>query len=336
MKIAVDGMGGDYAPKEIVHGCIQAINELDVEILLIGTQELLEQELKQYTFDAKKIHIQHTSQWITNEDKPVEAIKHKKDSSMVVGLNLLKNKEVDAFISAGNTGALLAGSLLRVGRIKGIDRPAIATVYPTAKGISLLIDAGANAECKARNLIEFGLMGSIYFEKVLGKKKPSVGLVNIGAEEGKGTQMIKECFEQFQQTDLNFYGNAEARELPNGIVDVIVCDGFVGNVILKLTEGVAMTFMSMLKKEFTKNILNKLGAAILLPSLKLFKKNFDYSEYGGALLLGVNGAVIKAHGSSNAKAIRSAIKQAKVVIEKEVVQVIREEIVRIGDENNGK
>lgn len=336
MKIAVDGMGGDYAPKEIVAGCIQAINELDIEILLIGTQELLEQELKQYTFDAGKIHIQHTSQRITNEDKPVQAVRHKKDSSMVVGLDLLKNKEADAFISAGNTGALLAGSLLRLGRIKGIDRPAIASVYPTAKGISLLIDAGANAECRTRNLIEFGLMGSIYFEKVLGKTKPSVGLVNIGTEEGKGTQMIKECFEQFQQTDLNFYGNAEARELPNGIVDVIVCDGFVGNVILKLTEGVAMTFMSMLKEQFTKNLLSKLGAAMLLPSLKALKRNLDYSEYGGALLLGVNGAVVKAHGSSNAKAIKNAIRQAKVFVETEVVQEIREEIVRMGDENNAE
>ncbi|QEK12018.1 phosphate acyltransferase PlsX [Crassaminicella thermophila] len=334
MIIAVDGMGGDHAPKEIVKGCIQAINELDVEIALIGKKDLLEKELSKQKFNRSRLHIMNATEIILNEDKPVQAIRKKKDSSMVVGLNLLKEKKVDAFISAGNTGALLAGSLFILGRIKGIDRPAISAVFPTSKGMSLLVDAGANAECKPRNLLEFGLMGSVYSEKVLEKKNPSVGLVNIGAEQGKGTPLIKESFELFSKTDLNFYGNAEAREIPRGIVDVIVCDGFVGNVILKLTEGVAMTIMSMLKKQFTKNIINKLGAMLLMPSLKEFKKNLDYTEYGGAPLLGVKGAVIKAHGSSNAKAIKNAIKQAKVFAEKEVVQVINNEISRIGDEEN--
>lgn len=336
MKIAVDGMGGDHAPKEIVKGCIEAANESDVEIHIVGNEEILLKELKDNKYNNSKIKIIHASEVITNEDKPVLAVKRKKDSSMIVGLNALKRGEVDAFISAGNTGALLAGSLFRLGRIKGIDRPAITAGYPTSKGISLLVDAGANAECKPRNLLEFGLMGSIYAQKVLDKKNPSIGLVNIGSEEGKGTQLVKESYELLENSNLNFYGNAEAREIPKGIVDVIVCDGFVGNVILKLTEGVAMTLMSMLKKAFQNNIISKLGAFMLLPSLKEFKKNLDYTEYGGAPLLGVNGAVIKAHGSSNAKAIKNAIKQGKVFAEKEVVQIIRKEINEMGDENNVK
>ncbi len=335
MKIAIDGMGGDYAPVEIVKGCIQAINELDINILLIGKKELLQSELKKYTFDQSKIEIVHASEIITNEDKPTQTVRHKKNSSMVIGLNMLKNKEVDVFISAGNTGALLAGSLLLVGRIKGIDRPAIASVFPTQKGISLLIDAGANAECKPRNLMEFALMGSIYTEKVLEKKNPSIGLVNIGSEEEKGTPLIKESFKLFANQKFNFYGNVEAREIPDGVVDVIVCDGFVGNVILKLAEGVATTVLSMLKKEFKKNLLNKISASILKPSLKGFKRNMDYTEYGGAPLLGINGAVIKAHGNSNAKAIKNAIIQGMAFVENEVVTKISHEISMIGDEKNG-
>lgn len=336
MKIAVDGMGGDNAPGEIIKGCIDAINEFDLEIFLTGQKEKLEEVLKEQNFDNNKLHIVHASEIITNEDKPVKAVRKKKDSSMIVGLNLLKQGEVDAFISAGNTGALLAGSLFRLGRIKGVDRPAIASVYPTSKGISLLVDAGANAECKSRNLLEFGLMGSVYADKVLGKKNPSIGLVNIGTEEGKGTPLVKESFELFSKTNLNFYGNVEGRDLPSGIVDVIVCDGFVGNIILKLTEGVGMTIMSMLKDIFTKSAKNKIGALLLKSSLKAFKKNLDYTEYGGAPLLGLKGAVIKAHGSSNAKAIKNAIKQAKVYVEREVVEVINKEINKIGDEENGE
>lgn len=336
MKIAVDGMGGDHAPIEIVKGCIQAINDTDLEVYLVGKKELLEGELKKYKFDDSKLHIINATEVIENEDKPVNAIKRKKDSSMVVGLSMLKNKEVDAFISAGNTGALLAGSLLKVGRIKKIDRPAIGAVYPTDKGMSLLVDAGANAECKPRNLLEFALMGSIYSQKVLGKKNPSVGLVNIGEEEGKGTPMIKDAYQLLSQNELNFYGNVEGRDIPNGVVDILVCDGFVGNIILKLTEGVAMTMMGMLKREFKKSFLSKLGAMILIPSLKSFKKNLDYAEYGGAPLLGVKGAVIKAHGSSNAKAIKNAILQAKVFAENDVIQIISEEILKIGDEDHAE
>ncbi|MEW9122507.1 MAG: phosphate acyltransferase PlsX [Thermotaleaceae bacterium] len=335
MIIAVDAMGGDHAPHEIVKGCIAAQKELDVEIFLVGDKDTIEKEIKKYNGDLNKIHIKHCTEIVNNHDKPVQAIRQKKDSSMVVGLNMLKRQEVDAFISAGNTGALLAGSLFQIGRIKGIDRPAIAVPYPTRKGISLLVDAGANAECKAKNLLEFAMMGKIYAEKVLNVEETRVGLVNIGSEEGKGTEIVKKAYELLNNSELNFIGNIEARELPNGAADIIVCDGFVGNVILKLTEGVAITIMTMLKNALEKNLLSKLGALLLMPTLRKFKKELDYTEYGGALLLGVNGAVIKAHGSSNAKAVKNAIVQAEKFVEQQIIQSIHTEMMRIGDEKDG-
>ena len=336
MRIAVDGMGGDHAPVEIVKGCVHAISELDIEILLLGKKDVLELELAKYQFDKGKIHIQHTNEVISNDDKPVQAIRRKTESSMVVGLDMVKNKEVDAFISAGNTGALLAGSLFRVGRIKGIDRPAIGAPYPTKKGISLLVDAGANAECKPRNLMEFSLMGIIYVEKVLGRSNPKVGIVNIGSEEEKGNQLVKDSSELLSQKCRGFVGSVEAREIPKGIVDVIVCDGFVGNVILKLTEGVAMSMFSMMKEQFQKKLKYKLGAIILKPAFREFKKSLDYTEYGGAPLLGVNGVVIKAHGSSNGKAIKNAIRQAVSFVQNDVVELIKNEISKTGDEYLGE
>ncbi len=338
MRVAVDGVGGDYAPKEIVKGCIEASKaRKDIEILLIGPKDLLERELQaQGASPDSRICIHHAPEIITNEDKPVHAVRNKKDSSIVMSLNLLREGEVDAFISAGNTGALLAGSLFNVGRINCIDRPAIASPYLTKKGISILVDAGANAECKPRNLLEFGVMGSIYVEKVFDRPKPSIGLVNIGSEVGKGNQLIKESYELFSNSNLNFYGNLEAREIPNGYVDVIVCDGFVGNVILKLTEGVASTLMSMVKEQLQSGIINKLAGAMLISSFKEIKKSFDYAEYGGAPLLGINKTVIKIHGNSDARAVKNAILQAKVFVEKQVNEIISEEIRKIGVEQNGK
>ncbi len=334
MKIAVDAMGGDFAPHEIIKGSIEAQKELGLEIILVGNKTQIENELKKYAVNLEKIHIHHTTEIITNDDKPVHAVRQKKDSSLVVGLNLVKDGTAEAFVSAGNTGALLAGSLFQLGRIKGIDRPAIGAPYPTQRGISLLVDAGANAEGKPRNLLEFGVMGKIYAEKVFGIENPEIGLVNIGTEEGKGTEIIKQAYELYKKTKMNFIGNVEARELSRGVADVIVCDGFVGNVVLKLTEGVAMTIMDMLKTQLKKNFVSKIGAMILMPSLRNFKKELDYTEYGGALMLGVNGAVIKAHGSSNAKAVKNAIRQAKSFVEHQVIQSIVQEIERIGDENN--
>lgn len=335
MRIIVDAMGGDKGPEVTVKGCVDALNEVDVEIVLVGKEEMIKEQLAKLEYNGNNISIVNADDVITNEDKPVMAIRRKKNSSMVVGLKMVKDKEGDAFISAGNTGALLTGGLLVVGRIKGIERAALAPVYPTKKGISLLIDAGANADCKAKYLQQFALMGSIYAEKVLSKKNPKVGLVNIGVEEGKGNELTKEAFELLSKSSLiNFYGNVEARDIPKGLVDVLVCDGFVGNVILKLTEGLAYSIFSALKEEFLKNPITKLGALLLKPGLRSFKSKLDYTEYGGAPLLGVKGGVIKAHGSSDAKAIKNAIRQAKAFVENDVLKLIEESISDLGGNND--
>lgn len=326
MKIAIDAMGGDNAPGAIIEGCIDSLKEIESNIVLVGKEQIIKSELEKRINNYKRIDIVNADEVITNEDKPVKAIRRKKNSSMAVGFDLLKKGEVESFVSAGNTGALLAGGLLRIGRIKGIDRPALASIYPTQNGFSILIDAGANAECKPRNLHEFGIMGSIYLENVLNIKNPKVGLVNIGTEEGKGNKLVNEAYDIMKESNLNFYGNIEARDVPYGIVDVIVCDGFVGNVMLKLTEGVAMNLMSMLKDVFMKDIFSKIGAIILKGGLKDFKSRLDYTEYGGAPLLGVKKPVIKAHGSSNAKAIKNAIKYGEIFSKKGVIERIEEEI----------
>lgn len=333
MRIAVDAMGGDNAPEAIVSGSLMALREIDSDIVLIGKEDVIKNELEKNKADFKRIEIVDADEVITNEEKPVQAIRKKKSSSMVVGFELLKKKEVDAFVSAGNTGALLAGSLLKIGRIKGIDRPALAPIYPTKKGFSLLVDAGANADCKARNLLEFSIMGSAYLEKVLDIKAPKVGIVNIGTEEGKGNKLVTEAYEAIKNSNINFYGNVEARDIPDGVVDVMVCDGFVGNVILKLTEGVAMSLTSMLKEVFTKNLISKICALILKGGLKELGSKLDYTEYGGAPLLGVKRPVVKAHGSSNAKAIKNAIKYGEIFSKKGVIQKIEEEINKIGADN---
>jgi len=326
-------MGGDNAPAAIISGSILALREIESDIILVGKEDIIKKELEKSTNDFKRIEIVNAEEIVTNNDKPVQAIRKKKNSSMVVGLELLKKNEADTFVSAGNTGALLAGSLLRIGRIKGIDRPALAPIYPTKKGFAILVDAGANADCKPRNLLEFGIMGAIYLEKVLDIKSPKVGLVNIGTEEGKGNKLVNEAFEIMKNVNLNFYGNVEARNIPDGVVDVIACDGFTGNVILKLTEGVAMNLTSMLKEVFTSSILSKIGALILKGGLRDFKSRLDYTEYGGAPLLGVKKPVIKAHGSSNNKAIKNAIRYGEIFSKKGVIEKIEDEINRIGADN---
>lgn len=330
MKIVVDAMGGDLGVKVTVKGTVDAVKEYGVNVILVGKKELIEEELKKYQYTDDHIEIVNADEVITNEDKPVKAIRRKKNSSMVVGLTLVKEKKADAFISAGNTGALLSGGLFIVGRIKGIERAALAPVYPTKKGVSLLIDAGANADCKPKYLQQFAIMGSIYAEKVLNIKEPKVGIVNIGVEEGKGNELTREAFQLLSESDIDFYGNLEARDIPEGYADVMVCDGFVGNIILKLTEGLAYSIFQVLKEEFTKNLLTKIGALILKPGLKNFKKKLDYTEYGGAPLLGVKGAVIKAHGSSDSKAIKNAIRQAKVFAENKVLERIEQDINNLG------
>ncbi len=322
MKIIVDGMGGDKGPEEVVKGCIEAVNELDVNIIIVGKKDIIEDELIKYKFSKDTIDIIDASEVISNDEEPTIAIRRKKDSSMVVGLRALIAGKGDGFVSAGSTGALLAGGLFIVKRIKGIERAALTTVYPTTNGMSLLLDAGANIDCKPKYLEQFATMGSIYSERVLGVKDPKVGLANIGTEEGKGNALTKESYNLIKDLDINFIGNVEARDLPKGVADVIVCDGFVGNIILKLTEGMAISIFSLLKDEFTKSLKSKIGALMLKPQLKSFKGKLDYREYGGAPLLGVKQPVFKAHGSSDALAIKNAIKQLKSFIEVDVINTI--------------
>lgn len=326
MKIIVDAMGGDNAPKEIVKGCIDAIAEYDISILFVGNEEIINNELNKYKYSKDKIQILNATDVISNEDDPAIAIRRKKDSSMVVGLNALVNGQGDGFISAGSTGALLAGGLFIVKRIPGIERAALTSVYPTRKGISLLVDAGANVDCKAEYLKQFGVMGSIYMENVMEHKNPKVGLVNIGTEEGKGNQLSKETYELLKNENINFVGNVEGRDLPSGDIDVIVADGFVGNVVLKLTEGMAISIFSILKETFMKNFKSKIGALLLKNQLKDLKKNMDYREYGGAPLLGTRKPVVKAHGSSDAYAFKNGINQLISFIDKDVISIIESNI----------
>ncbi len=334
MKIVIDAMGGDNAPKETVKGAVEAVKQFNVDMVLTGDLEAIALELEKYSYPKEKIEVVNCSEVIKTDEKPVVAIRRKKDSSLVVAINMVKDGKADAIISAGNTGAILAGGLFILGRMKGINRPALAPVYPTAKGVSILIDGGSNPDCKPKNLLEFGVMGSLYANKLLNVDEPSVCLVNVGIEEGKGNELVKEAYELFKNAPFNFKGNVEARDVPAGYADVIVCDGFTGNIILKLTEGVAGTIFKMLKKELMKSPVRKVGALLIKSGLKSFKKSFDYSEYGGAPFLGVKGVVIKAHGSSNAKAIKNAVRQAKILIETNIVEDIEKEIGLLSNKSN--
>lgn len=326
MKIIVDGMGGDNAPREIVKGCIEAVKKFDVDIIIVGNKDLIEKELELYIYPKNKIEILHSEDIITNEDDPVLAIRRKKDSSMVVGLNALKEGKGDGFLSAGNTGALLAGGLFIIKRLEGIDRAALTSVYPTSKGISIVVDAGANVDSKAEYLRQFGIMGSIYMENILGRKNPTVGLVSNGTEIGKGNTLVKDSYPLLSEAPINFIGNIEAREIPTGDIDVIVADGFVGNVILKLTEGVASSVFDELKAVFKSNMKSKLAALMIKDGLKEIKEKMDYRQYGGAPLLGIKKPVVKAHGSSDALAIENGVRQLIDFIEKDVINIIEDKI----------
>jgi len=329
MVVVVDGMGGDFSPNAVVEGCIAAIKEYDVDILITGPEDLITEELKKYNYDHKKIKIVDAKETISTSEHPVMAIKRKKDSSLVKALNIVKSGDADAVISAGSTGAFLAGCTLIVGRIKGIDRPALAPVVPGEKRPFMIIDCGANAECKPNYLLQFGIMGKIYFENILKIDNPSVGLVNIGTEEEKGNELAKSAHKLLKEANLNFVGNVEAREIPSGDVNVLICDGFTGNVILKLYEGAVATVFSLLKTRIMGSFRTKLGGVLLKPVFKKFKKDFDYKEYGGAAFLGVNGICIKAHGSSDAKAFKNAIKQATIFYENNVVDKLKLEVEKI-------
>ena len=333
MKIIVDGMGGDLAPHEIVKGSLEAVKEYGVKITLTGDRHKLEQELEKLNAPKESFEIVHTTQVITMEDGPVKAIKSKTDSSMVKGLEMVRGNANSVFVSAGSTGALLAGGLLKVGRIKGIHRPALTSVLPFRKNSTLLLDMGANTECKPDNLVQFALMGTVYMENVVGRKNPSVGLLNIGTEDTKGSELYKSAYQMLRnQKNINFVGNIEAREAPEGVVDILVCDGFTGNIVLKYTEGLASSLFSMLKDVMMKNTINKLAALILKPSLRQISKKMDYTEIGGAPLLGINGGIIKAHGSSNAIAIKNAIRQGILYTENEVLKRISDAVTSTGED----
>ena len=323
MRIIIDAMGGDNAPEEIVKGAVLAAGEYGCSITLVGIRERIEEVLRAQGSSEGSFDIVDAAQVITNDESPTEAIRKKKDSSLVIGLNLLRDGKGDAFISAGSTGAVLAGGTFIVRRIKGIMRPAICPIIPGRKKPFLLMDAGANADCKPQYIQQFAIMGSIYAEQVLKRKKPEVALVNIGAEEEKGSKFAKECYAMLKDTPINFKGSIEGREIPDGAVDVVVTDGFTGNVILKLFEGTVGTIFSVLKEGIMSSFKTKLGGMLLKPVFKSFKKTYDYTEHGGAVLLGLNAPVIKAHGSSNAKAVKNAVRQAISCVEGNITGVIR-------------
>jgi phosphate acyltransferase len=328
MRIIIDAMGGDNAPLEIVRGAIQAVKEFNVDVTLVGDSDKIREIINDEDVYKDKIEIIHTTEIILNDDSPTIAIRRKKNSSMVVGMKMLKDGKGDAFISAGSTGALLAGGLFIIGRIKGIDRPALSPIMPGKNGPFLLLDVGANAECKVQNILQFAIMGELYVKTVLKKDNPIVALANIGSEEEKGTEFAKESFKLLKESNLNFKGNVEGREIPEGNIDVVVTDGFTGNMILKVFEGVAQTIFDVLKEQIMTSTRTKIGGLLLKPVFKNFKRKFDYTEHGGAILLGIDGPVIKAHGSSNAKAVKNAIRQAVLCLEGEVVENIRKEVER--------
>lgn len=327
--VAVDAMGGDNAPGEMVKGAVEAVNkDSNIFVKLVGQENVIKDELAKYTYNAKQIEIVHASEIIATEEPPVLAIRRKKDSSIVVALNLVKNKEADAFVSAGSTGAVLVGGQLIVGRIKGVDRPPLAPMIPTAKGASLLVDCGANVDARPDHLVKFARMGSIYMENVIGVKNPRVAIVNIGAEEEKGNMLVKETFPLLKNcTDINFIGSIEARDIPSGYADVIVCEAFVGNVILKLYEGVGSTLISSVKQGMMSSLRSKIGALLVKPALKKTLKKFDASQYGGAPLIGLNGLVVKTHGSSKSTEVCNSIVQCCTFVEQNINDKIKESIV---------
>ncbi len=336
MVVVVDGMGGDFAPAAVVDGCVQAIKDYDVDIIITGKEELIRLELAKHQYPKERISILSTSEIITTSEPPVMAIRKKKDSSLVKALELVKQGKADAVISAGSTGALMTGATLIAGRIKGIDRVALAPIMPGKNGAFMVVDAGANVDCKPQYLMQFALMGKIYFESVLGVKNPTVGLVNIGSEEEKGNELTKTVYGMLKKTSFNFVGNVEPREISNGDVNILVCDGFVGNTILKMYEGVALNIFDMLKSEITKSFTSKIGAVLLKPVFKGLKKRFDYSEYGGSPFLGSRGICIKAHGSSDSRAFKNAIRQALNCHNNNIIYKIENELATISSLEENK
>ncbi len=310
-NIALDAMGGDNAPGEIVKGAIDAIlKEPNMKVFLVGKEDLIQKELSKYQYPKDQLEVVPASEIIEMAEVPTNAIRKKKDSSMVVGMKMVREGKADAFVSAGNSGAVLVGGQVIVGKIKGVERPPLAPLIPTKKGVSLLVDCGANVDARPSHLLQFAKMGSIYMEHVLGIKNPKVGIVNIGAEEEKGNALVKETFPLLkEEKGINFIGSVEARDIPYGKADVIVCEAFAGNIILKLYEGVGAVLLSKVKQGLMSSLRSKIGALLIKPALKATMKEFDATEYGGAPLLGLKGLVVKTHGSSKAKEVTNTLMQ---------------------------
>lgn len=328
VNVAVDAMGGDNAPKEIVKGAIEAINEnTKVKVYLVGKEDLIKTELDGYTYAKEQLEIIHADEIIETAEPPVMAIRKKKDSSLVKALYMVKDGTCDAYVSAGSTGATLVGGQIIVGRIKGVERPPLAPLIPTEKGCSLLIDCGANVDARPSHLVQFAKMGSIYMESVMGVKSPKVAIVNIGAEEDKGNALVKETFPLLKNCpDINFIGNIEARDIPAGMADVVVCEAFVGNVILKTYEGVGAVLINKVKAGMMTTLRSKIGALLVKPALKKTLKAFDLEQYGGAPMLGLNGLVVKTHGSSKSIEIKNSILQCVTFKEQKINEKIKEKI----------
>ncbi len=320
-------MGGDYAPSVNVEGAVETVNERDdIDIILVGNEPLIRHELRNKRYDASRISIRHASEVVGMQDPPTTALRKKKDSSIRIGIDLVKAGGADAFVSAGHSGVVMATSLVLLGTSKGVVRPAIATVMPTLKDTFILLDAGANVDCKPEHLLQFALMGNTYCKLLLGKAIPKVALLSIGEEDTKGNELTKEAFKLIKNTRLNFIGNIEGKDMFTGKADVIVCDGFIGNIALKISEGLAETILKMLKREITSVSTGRIGYLMMKPAIKNFKKRTDYDEYGGAPLLGINGACIISHGRSSAKAIKNALKVASGYASKRVFEAISTDI----------
>lgn len=334
VNVAVDAMGGDNAPGEIVKGAIEALQESDkIKLFLVGQQDVVKKELEKYTYPEERVQIVHASEIIEMAEPPVLAIRKKKDSSIVVAMNLVKDGTCDAYVSAGSTGATLVGGQVIVGRIKGVERPPLAPLIPTENGVSLLIDCGANVDARPSHLVQFAKMGSIYMENIVGIKNPRVGIVNIGAEEEKGNSLVKDTFPLLKACeDINFIGSVEARDIPKGICDVIVTEAFVGNVILKLYEGVGSTLIHKVKAGMMTSLRSKIGALLVKPALKATLKDFDLEQYGGAPMLGLKGLVVKTHGSSKAIEIKNTVLQCVAFKEQDITGKIKEMIDRQNNE----
>lgn len=326
MKIALDAMGGDYAPAVTVQGALEAVAEdKELSVVLVGDKTELYNELKDKDYPPSSINILHASQVVGMGESPVSALRHKKDSSIRVAIELVKSGDADAMVSAGNSGVVMATALFILGKIKGIDRPAIAATMPTVKGLFVLIDAGANVDCKTSHLVQFAIMGEIYARNIFNIDSPKVGLLGIGEEDAKGNELTREAFKLLKNTDINFIGNIEGKDIFTGLADVVVCDGFVGNIALKISEGLAEAIVKMLKREVSEMAQGRIGYMFLKDALKGFKKRTDYSEYGGAPLLGINKPCIISHGRSTAKAIRNAIKTAGELCKKGLIDTIANE-----------